>query len=98
MSYNPSLKTNSFNSLSRLLHDSISARSNSTSYKFLPSQDEEHLTLTLETKLDFYPFMWEFFLERLSPAEHTEIIRDHLVSPLISLVNSQENKYQALLK
>ena len=56
------------------------------------------LDFKIEVALEFYTFKWEFFLEKVDEKIHLGVLQHELVAPIFSLVNSQENKFEALLK
>jgi hypothetical protein len=76
---------------------STSSRKYETSFNYV-KLNEDQLSFTLEKKLEIYPFHWTFTCLKLSPGHHLALLRYFLVAPLLSTVNSLENKYTLLLK
>ncbi|TNV84218.1 hypothetical protein FGO68_gene9351 [Halteria grandinella] len=95
--YNPTIKTDEFDHFVSLLHAQIATYDPNTVYTIKEGKNET-VSFSLKKNLEIYPFEWHFTLSKLPHEDHLQLLRHFLVSPLISTINSLQNKYSVLLK
>eukprot|EP00347_Sterkiella_histriomuscorum_P002777 403366838 len=96
-SFNPTIETETYSQLIDLVNDAFSKYDPNSRYRFQQLSSSK-LLVKFEKQMEIYPFKWEFMCVKIPHQDHLKIIREFLIAPLISTVNSLENKYQILLK
>jgi len=94
--YNRALQVQNFQGIVDLLAQPLSAYDKQADYQFQLLNSERSLILELQTKINVYPFKWEFFLNKINDNLFFDILVEDLVNPLLSTLKATEMRVNLL--
>ncbi|CDW73698.1 UNKNOWN [Stylonychia lemnae] len=86
-------ETEDYHQLISLIHDAFSKYDSNSTYHF-NKVSRDQIYFKLQKQMEIYPFKWEFYCIQIPHDDHVSIIKNFLVAPLISTVNTLEQQYK----
>lgn len=98
VTFNRALNITNFEGILDLLAKPLSAYDKQADYMFDRLNNGKSLIIDLQTKINMYPFKWQFHLSRVVEKLAHEILTEDLINPLLCTIKANEMRYNLLQK
>jgi len=94
--FNRALQVQNFQGIVDLLVQPLSAYDKEADYVFELLNSDRSLVLELQTKINVYPFKWQFFLTKINDTLFFNTLVEDLVNPLLCTLKATEMRVNLL--